>query len=380
MKIKKVGMVYWVYFTAADGSQRSKSLDVTTFEEAETLCKEMGIEQLEQLAKHKLLSADIIKTMLGRNISTQDAFDQYHEYMKTIYPPNTLKNYVSPLQELIALNKNKKIWEITIQDIDAIINPKGRMLKRDSMKVRLAAIRGFFKFCVSKAFIMEDPSKLVRIKHRELTHEQKQKLVKFPISHLEYRRIMEHCVKEKKDFWIVSTAIAYWCGLRMSDICNLEWSSFTPEGIQVWTLKRDKLVVLPIDHPLINPNNELMNALTYLEYNNNRFCFPVQRELNQDPKTQSHLPMEFARILKKLGIKQNGKSFHSLRHSFVTRLKKAGLSFEEIGKLVAHGSEEMTKGYCHQDLPVDFPEEEEDDFSELLDDEDDAELPELSNS
>ena len=63
----------------------------------------------------------------------------------------------------------------------------------------------------------------------------------------------------------------------------------------------------------------------------------------------SHLSTEFERLTKKLGIinpnNGNGKSFHMLRHAFVTRLSSNGLNLEDIAKHVGHSSTTTTKMY-----------------------------------
>lgn len=67
--------------------------------------------------------------------------------------------------------------------------------------------------------------------------------------------------------------------------------------------------------------------------------------LLHDPEKRAKLSVHAGRIFARAGVE--GKSFHCLRHSFVTRLSKSGKSLEEIGKIVGHSSTETTKGYAH---------------------------------
>ena len=57
----------------------------------------------------------------------------------------------------------------------------------------------------------------------------------------------------------------------------------------------------------------------------------------------------------KLGIKTNKKSFHSLRHSFITFMGSSGVEYETVRKIVGHSSGDVTARYTHssvEDLPV----------------------------
>ena len=75
------------------------------------------------------------------------------------------------------------------------------------------------------------------------------------------------------------------------------------------------------------------------------YVFPTQRTCTLDPEKRARLSVQFGRLMTELGIE--GKTFHCLRHSFVTRLTKAGKTLEEIGRLVGHSSAETTAGYSH---------------------------------
>ena len=64
-----------------------------------------------------------------------------------------------------------------------------------------------------------------------------------------------------------------------------------------------------------------------------------------DPEKRAKLSVYAERIFARAGVE--GKSFHCLRHPFVTRLHNAGKTLEEIGQIVGHSNTETTKGYAH---------------------------------
>jgi integrase len=52
-------------------------------------------------------------------------------------------------------------------------------------------------------------------------------------------------------FWYCATLIGCYAGLRLGDICSLEWSCLQhPNKLIVWTDKRDTQVELPVDENL----------------------------------------------------------------------------------------------------------------------------------
>ena len=74
--------------------------------------------------------------------------------------------------------------------------------------------------------------------------------------------------------------------------------------------------------------------------------------------------MVFSRIMERAGVEspvlreasgEKGRTiraltFHSLRHSFVTELQKAGVPMDHIIELAGHEDIETTKGYAHDNL------------------------------
>ena len=54
---------------------------------------------------------------------------------------------------------------------------------------------------------------------------------------------------------------------------------------------------------------------------------------------------QFKRFLRRNGLKE--RSFHSLRHYFVSELMKSGASAEAVRVLAGHSKLEMTQRYAH---------------------------------
>jgi integrase len=159
--------------------------------------------------------------------------------------------------------------------------------------------------------------------------------------------------------WKGAILCAYFTGLRLRDVADLEWSSvdLTGQIITVETRKTRKTVIVPI-HPqfgawLLKQTRGIGKAPV----------FPTLAGKSGSGK--SGLSMAFKRIMHKAGIKgrvlreangagrsQSSLSFHSLRHSFNTALANAGVGVELRQELIGHSSLEMNKLYTHPDIEV----------------------------
>ena len=184
-----------------------------------------------------------------------------------------------------------------------------------------------------------------------LDHDQKEHAVREPFTDAEIKLILKYCVEHELIFWRFAVTASRELGLRLGDICNLEWSCFQQAGkLTLHTRKTDKRLELPISDTLEQLSTEVPVA-------DQQYLFPEQRKILLDVAHRSLLSMQFMRICNKVGIK--GKSFHSLRHHAATKKFKAAdketlakklaesLTLDQIASLLGHSSSKTTKGYVH---------------------------------
>ena len=147
--------------------------------------------------------------------------------------------------------------------------------------------------------------------------------------------------------------IAICTGLRMGDILNLRWEEHVDLEARKIALRRTRKTGAPIVLPIVA---ELSSAL--------------QAQKNANPGEPWVLPWEHgrpirdicrsvARVFKRAGIEMHPEnedgnksrsptaSFHSLRHTFVTRLMRRGISPALIQAAVGHSTMLMTEHYTH---------------------------------
>lgn len=142
-----------------------------------------------------------------------------------------------------------------------------------------------------------------------------------------------------KGCWTFAIRASRELGLRLANICQLEWDcSAAPGQIVVWTAKRDQRVAVPT-----SPG--LAEALNVIPVSHAKHVFPEQHELMQSATRLSLLSVQFTRLGARLAI--TGRSFHCLRDTLATEAKASGKGLKQIAQEMGYTSVEATKDYIH---------------------------------
>ena len=161
-------------------------------------------------------------------------------------------------------------------------------------------------------------------------------------------------------------------GLRLGDACRLRWEDFGGDGVlRVKTSKTGALVALPgakLKRELLgifNAEAQGRRGITRAERAAQAVARGVRGEDFIMPEIAAtyerdaalickHLHKVFLKAGIKTGIKQRGwskarpdASYHSLRHTFVTRAIEAGVAAPIVRALVGHNTAAMTDRYTH---------------------------------
>jgi integrase len=159
--------------------------------------------------------------------------------------------------------------------------------------------------------------------------------------------------------WHGAILVGYFTGARLKDVCNLRRGNVDLEKriITFRAGKTGQLITVAI-HPELEEH--LLSPA--LSDNPKAFLFPSLAGKSGGGK--SGLSMAFKRIMEKGGVEAglararpgakgrsfSLRSFHSLRHSFVSALANSGVSVEVRRKLTGHASDEMNRVYSHYEL------------------------------
>lgn len=337
---------YEVRIKGPDGKFKSKSTGKRSRKDAIAFIRESKIEEIEQAAELGILTQDVISILAhGRRVTVENAMPEWIAWLQQRHhSPMTISNsemwarrWAQEMQV-----SHRPIISIKVPDIDGWINNPKRATKAGTRRVMLSVVRSLFNYASGSGMVLGNVASLVRVDLSLMSHEQKEVHQRPSFSDSEVQRMLACTASggsKESEFWHAAIAIGRWTGLRLTDICTLEWDCLrVPGKLTVWTRKRDKRVELDRYDP-----PALALAFQNLPMEDDRYLFPVQRLTVLDPTLRATLSTQFTAILEACGIE--GKSFHCLRSSYITACTEAGIPMEHIAKSVGHSNIGTTQGY-----------------------------------
>lgn len=312
----------------------------------------------------RLTSSIISQIICGEKVTVESSIGPWSEWLLSIgRKPGTVHNYALYVKDwMVSMDTASKFpGVLTENDINPWVNADG--IKFTTRQHRLAIISCYYRFC-SGRYSTAAVTNLIEANMEGLTHEQKESTVRVPFTEDEVDALMaslwqryheldarpkcrpkhSNGVHEKLEwvrFWIAAVSIARHTGLRIGDVCCLEWASFKNNGtMAVWTGKSD----CRVEHA-VPVGGSLAQAVSLIQIDDDIYCFPMQREIYLDPARRGNLSLGFIRCCQRIGI--TGKSFHNLRHYFLSKVVNSGGSLDEAAKLAGHASTTTTEGYVH---------------------------------
>lgn len=335
--------------------------------DADKVIAQAKLKELELTARGCKLTAEVVSVILSDTKRTLDELaEQWSAYYRTTCSERSAREAIATVKQFIADQRlgRKTPHEITLDVLDGWLN-RDAGLKAASRKVYLSRLKTFMHWLHAEGCTIKQPQLLVKIDFNKLSHAQKERKKIPAMAKEDYWKILNHIKSEmmltyaellnprfvgrkivqlqrKHDrfvFWLCATIISRETGLRLGDVCQLEWDCFdaASDTITVWTDKRNKRVgPLPI-------TEEMNEAIGYLQKIDNKYLFKREREVILG-RGRGALSTEFIRLCLKAGV-EGGFHFHCLRHDHVRARHAAGESLKAIGRDVAHSSEKTTEAY-----------------------------------
>lgn len=181
-------------------------------------------------------------------------------------------------------------------------------------------------------------------------------------SDIEIKRLVEFC-RESQEHWHKSIALVCVTGLRIGEVCGLRFSDFDFLHHMVHvqrTVSRvyygHKESVLAVGDPKTLSSDRTVPIPQWLSlyYKKYKDLFKMKDESyicssQHSPFIEPRVLREkFIKLCKSLGIKY--RSFHSIRHSYASRLLQAGVDIRTAAELLGHTDVAMTLNiYSHSD-------------------------------
>ena len=248
----------------------------------------------------------------------------------------TLEAYKKDLQQFFDYFSSKNKKEITLEDFsEYLIYLNDKKYKRTSVIRKSTAIKSFLKFLKNenKTSIVISEIKIPK-KERKLPDI----LTIYEVSLL----FSAPDIKTYKGLLdLVMIEMCYYCGLRVSELCNLKIEDINFTALHLKVLgKGSKERIVPF-------SEELASYLTlYLQRREklvNPFIFVHQ---NGKRVSRQYLFLEIKKYALEKGIKKNIHP-HLFRHTFATNLLENGANLRQVQALLGHKNIETTEIYTH---------------------------------
>jgi integrase len=293
--------------------------------------------------------------------SVNYAIGEYLAWLKRNYPESTVHQngiFCRAFARDMKL-ENRQLARVEEHHVKDWVNKDGKLSTR---RVRLAILRGFFKFCTIKQLLNgPNVAMLARVDFNSMSHEQKEAKIVQPFTDADFEKILSHLKTEIAEqsslllrykfdqlmdrrekvnrlcWWYAAVVISRCTGLRMGDVAQLEWAAFA--GVfTCWTDKRNRRVQPHIWH------KELFDKTIQALPRSEQFVFPEIRRVYLNPRTRTTLAKDFKRLSLKLDLSQS--VFHAWRHFYSNDCLSKGVPMPHISQYLGHTSIKTTAGYC----------------------------------
>ena len=233
------------------------------------------------------------------------------------------------------------IKTVKISDAYAFLSYCRSERKNDSASIarKVSSLRAFFKYlCVKMKQIPENPME-------ELESPKLKKALPKYLSLEESIQLLESIDgrDKERDYAIITLFLN--CGLRLSELCSLNYSDIKNDGTMTVTGKGNKERTIYLNEMCVNAVKEYMKVRPVDGVKDKHALFLSNRKSRISPKTVQHIVEKF---IEKSGLGDRGYSTHKLRHTAATLMyQKGGVDVLLIKDILGHENLATTEIYTH---------------------------------
>ena len=233
------------------------------------------------------------------------------------------------------------IKTVKISDAYAFLSYCRSERKNDSASIarKVSSLRAFFKYlCVKMKQIPENPME-------ELESPKLKKALPKYLSLEESIQLLESIDgrDKERDYAIITLFLN--CGLRLSELCSLNYSDIKTDGTMTVTGKGNKERTIYLNEMCVNAVKEYMKVRPIDGVKDKHALFLSNRKSRISPKTVQHIVEKF---IEKSGLGDRGYSTHKLRHTAATLMyQKGGVDVLLIKDILGHENLATTEIYTH---------------------------------
>lgn len=273
-------------------------------------------------------------------MTLESQVSMYLEYVQANTEPITHRNYGDRIRRFTTFVKGRRVTrEVVLAWYNSMLNES--ISKTHVMLVR-AAVRRMYNWLVENEIVATNPilplraGPVVRVERPVITFDEHQRILVAADDH------------EDDDIWPYAVRCAWDTGLRISDVAGLKWEgvSFQEHGIRTIprkTKRFNKAVEIPLSDEFL-----LFLEKMFLAQGRPSSGHVSPRMHMFYEARDNHLSDVFtSRICRDAGVV--GKSFHSYRHAYCSRMLAAGVPAEVLVTCTGQTIEQLMQ-YVHLDL------------------------------
>jgi integrase/recombinase XerC len=277
--------------------------------------------------------------------ATANAVDAFatHLRVERHASPHTLRAYLSDIRQFLEAAGTDRIAGVGPDAVRRWLRGLDGGTERSSIARKLAAVRGFFRFCTRTKRLARDPTsgiatpKVRRTLPTHLSLDDIDRLLSVPRA---------DTLLARRDRAMLE--LLYSSGLRVSELTGLDWERLDAESGAVRVVgKGRKERVVPVGRPALRALEGYRAACAAAGLAATRG--PVFRNRRGGRLTSRSVARLMARDVAAAGTPTRATP-HALRHTFATHLLGAGADLRAIQELLGHASLSTTQRYTHVDL------------------------------
>lgn len=297
------------------------------------------IEDAPQIIKDFLLYKQNVQ---GRSSKT---VDEYYIDLRTFFRYINLSRGLCdssiPFEDIDISNVDTKLVStVTLREVYEFLNYilRNRGNNQAARARKTSSLRQFYKYLEKYNFISSNP-----IKELE-SPKQKKSLPKYLTleQSIELLNSVDGPYKER-DFCILTLFLN--CGLRLSELCGLNYSDIRTDNTMRVLGKGNKERVIYLNSACLSALESYMKVRPVDGLKDRKALFISRNHNRMSPKTVQALVYKY---LEKIGLNSQGYSCHKLRHTAATLMYQTGdVDIRVLKEILGHENLGTTEIYTH---------------------------------